>query len=139
VAREAVKVIVIDTNTFIAAGWRVNAHARRVFAAVARRRFRLAVTSAILEEYRGVSQRPQFAGRNYAGLLAWIEKYATVVEPGLLGKGRSRDPKDDIFISCALSAGAKFIVSNDQDLLDLKKPFGIEIIRAAQFIDSHDL
>jgi predicted nucleic acid-binding protein len=87
VAFEAVKVIVIDTNTFIAAGWRVNAHVRRVFAAVARRRFRLAVTSAILDEYRGVSQRPRFAGRNYAGLLTWIEKNATVVEPAPLGKG----------------------------------------------------
>jgi len=36
-ARPAVKIIVVDTNTFISAGWRVNAHARRVFAAVARR------------------------------------------------------------------------------------------------------
>jgi predicted nucleic acid-binding protein len=71
-----VKTIVIDTNTFIAAGWRTNAHARRVFAAVARRCFRLAVSAAILDEYRGVSQRPRFAGRNYEGLLSWVEKYA---------------------------------------------------------------
>jgi predicted nucleic acid-binding protein len=79
-----VKIIVIDTNTFIAAGWRVNANARRVFAAVARRRFRLAVSSAILSEYHGVSKRPRFAGRNYAGLLSWIEKYALLVEPAPL-------------------------------------------------------
>ena len=133
------KVIVIDTNTFIASGWRVNAHARRVFANVARRRFRLAVSTAILEEYRGVSQRPRFAGKNYAGLLSWIEKYALVVEPAPLGKRRSRDPKDDIFLACALSARAKFIVSNDQDLLALGKPFGIEILRPAQFIARHKL
>ena len=132
-------VIVIDTNTSIAAGWRTNAHARRVFASVARRRFRLAVSSAILEEYRGVSQRPRFAGKNYAGLLAWIEKYALVVEPVPLGKRRSRDPKDDILLACALAAGAKFIVSNDQDLLALEKPFGIEILRPAQFIARHSL
>ena len=133
------KVIVIDTNTFIASGWRVNAHARRVFASVARRRFRLAVSTAILDEYRGVSQRPRFAGKNYAGLLSWIEKYALVVEPAPLGKRRSRDPKDDIFLACALSARAKFIVSNDQDLLELGKPFGIEIVRPAQFIARHKL
>ena len=133
------KVIVIDTNTFIASGWRVNAHARRVFASVARRHFRLAVSTAILDEYRGVSQRPRFAGKNYAGLLSWIEKYALVVEPAPLGKRRSRDPKDDIFLACALSARAKFIVSNDQDLLELGKPFGIEIIRPAQFIARYKL
>jgi uncharacterized protein len=134
-----VKVIVVDTNTFIAAGWRVNAHARRVFACVARRRVRLAVSAAILEEYRGVSQRPRFAGKNYAGLLSWIEKYALVVEPAPLGKGRSRDPKDDICLACALAAGARLVVSNDQDLLALGKPFGIEIVRPAQFIARHKL
>ena len=133
------KVIVVDTNTFIASGWRINAHARRVFASVARRRFRLAVSTAILEEYRGVSYRPRFAGKNYAGLLSWIEKYALVVEPAPLGKGRSRDPKDDIFLACALAARANFIVSNDQDLLALGKPFGIEIVRPAQFIARHKL
>jgi uncharacterized protein len=138
-ARPAVKTIVVDTNTFIAAGWRVNAHARRVFAAVARRRFRLAVSSAILQEYRGVSQRPRFAGKNYSGLLSWIEKYALVVEPVPFGKARSRDPKDDIFLACALSANAKLIVSSDQDLLTLRKPFGIEIVQPSQFIARHKL
>ena len=128
------KVIVIDTNTFIAAGWSVNSHARQVFAAVARRRFRLAVSRAILEEYRGVSQRPRFSGRNYSGLYSWIENNALLVEPGPLGKPRSRDHKDDIFLACALAADAKFIVSNDQDLLVLGKPFGIEILQPAQFI-----
>lgn len=133
------RIIVVDTNTFIASGWHINAHARRVFASVARRRFRLAVTAAILEEYRGVSQRPKFVGKNYGGLLSWIEKYTLVVEPAPRGKGRSRDPKDDIFLACALSAGARFIVSSDPDLLDLGKPFGIETIRPAQFIARHKL
>jgi putative PIN family toxin of toxin-antitoxin system len=134
-----VRTLVVDTNTFIAAGWRVNAHARRIFAAVARRRFRLAVSAAVLEEYRGVIQRPRFAGKNYSGLLSWIEKYAVVVESAPLGKKRSRDPEDDIFLACALSAGSKFIVSSDQDLLDLQKPFGIEILTPARFIARHKL
>jgi uncharacterized protein len=139
VALTAVKSIVIDTNTFIASGWRVNAYARRVFAAVARRRFRMAVSPAILEEYRGVSARPAFAGKNYTGLLSWVEKYAILVEPDPLGKRRSRDPTDDIFLACAVSARAVFLVSSDQDLLELEKPFGIEIIHPAQFIARHKL
>jgi|SRR5947207_11475602 len=138
-APAAVKIIVIDTNTFIAAGWRVNAHVRRVFAAVARRRFRLAVSNAILAEYRGVSQRSRFAGKNYSGLLSWIEQYALIVEPAPLGKARSRDAKDDIFLACALAADARFIVSSDRDLLDLRKPFGIEVLQPAQFIARHKL
>jgi putative PIN family toxin of toxin-antitoxin system len=138
-ALPTLKIIVVDTNTFIAAGWRVNTHARRIFAAVARRRFRLAVSSPILEEYYGVSQRPLFQGRNYVGLLSWIEKHAFVVEPAPLGKQRSRDPKDDIFLACALGANASCIVSSDQDLLQLGKPFGIEVIHPSQFIVRNEL
>lgn len=73
-------------------------------------------------------------GRNYAGLLSWIEKHALLVEPAPLGKRRSRDAKDDFFLACALSAKAELIVSNDQDLLVLQKPFGIEIVTPAEFI-----
>ena len=104
-----------------------------------RLKFAPGALTAILEEYRSVSRRPRFAGKNYAGLLSWIEKYALVVEPAPLGKGRSRDPQDDIFLACALSARANCIVSDDQDLLDLGKPFGIEIVRPAQFIARHKL
>jgi putative PIN family toxin of toxin-antitoxin system len=131
--------IVIDTNTFVAAGWHTHAHARRVFASVARRRFQMAVTAEILAEYLKVSRRPPFAGKNYNGLLAWVEKFALLVEPAVVGKQRSRDLKDDMFIACALAAGASTIVSNDKDLLSLVKPFGIEIITPAKFIARHRL
>ena len=131
--------IVIDTNTFVAAGWHTHAHARRVFASVARRRFQMAVTAEILAEYLKVSRRPPFAGKNYNGLLAWVEKFALLVEPAVVGKQRSRDLKDDMFIACALAAGASTIGSNDKDLLSLVKPFGIEIITPAKFIARHRL
>ena len=126
--------IVVDTNTFIAAGWHTHAHARRVFASVARRRFQMAVTVEILAEYHNVSRRPAFAGKNHDGLLAWVEKFALLVEPAVLGKQRSRDMKDDMFIACALAAGASTIVSSDKDLLSMVKPFGIEIVTPAKFI-----
>jgi putative PIN family toxin of toxin-antitoxin system len=131
--------IVIDTNTFIAAGWHTHTHARRVFASVARRRFQMAVTVDILDEYRNVSRRPAFAGKNYRGLLAWIERFSVLVEPAVLGKQRSRDLKDDIFLACALAAGASTVVSSDKDLLNMGKPFGIEIVTPAKFISRHRL
>ncbi len=131
--------IVIDTNTFIAADWQTHAYARRVFASVARRRFQMAVTAEILAEYRNVSRRPAFAGKNHDGLLAWVERFALLVEPAVLGKQRSRDLKDDMFIACALAAGASTIVSSDKDLLSMGKPFGVEIVTPAKFIALHDL
>jgi predicted nucleic acid-binding protein len=56
------------------------------------------------------------------------------VEPAPLGRRRSRDLKDDRFLAAALAARAKAIVSYDDDLLALEKPFGIPVMRPAAFL-----
>ena len=38
-------------------------------------------------------------------------------------------------ISCALAVPAEFIVSRDRDLLDLGKPFGVEIVTPRAFLN----
>ena len=45
--------------------------------------------------------------------------------------GVCRDPDDDKFISCAVSASADFIVSGDKDLLDMGKYKSVRIISAS--------
>ena len=57
-----------------------------------------------------------------------------MVEPSPLGKRRSRDVTNDIYLAAALGAAAEYIVTYDKDLLDLEKPFGIETIRPAEFL-----
>lgn len=44
-----------------------------------------------------------------------------------------RDPKDDKFIACAVEGNADYIISGDEDLLDLEEYQGIEIIKAWEF------
>ncbi len=129
-------VIVFDTGVLISAiGWRGPAH--RSLALVAQRRCRLAVTADILSEYetRVPSVLATEAPRaNASGALAWVRAKAMWVEPAPLGKRRSRDPKDERFIAAALAAKAKVIVSYDEDLLALEKPFGIPVMRPAAFL-----
>lgn len=43
--------------------------------------------------------------------LAWIRAKARRVEPSPLGKRRSRDAKDDIYLAGALAASAQFLVT----------------------------
>lgn len=102
----------------------------------AKRRFHLAITIPIFEEYdeiarRGARKIPEV---NPEPWLKWIERKAKVYEPALLGKQRSRDRNDDPFLACALASGAKTIISKDGDLLVLEKPFGIEIVTPRQFL-----
>jgi predicted nucleic acid-binding protein len=67
-------------------------------------------------------------------LLRWYGERVKLVEPVPLGKQRSRDAKDDPYLACALAAGATIIVSRDEDLLALKKPFGIAILTPRELL-----
>lgn len=48
-----------------------------------------------------------------------------------------RDPRDDKFLSLALSATAEFLISGDQDLLILADVFPIPIISPVQFLEKN--
>jgi putative PIN family toxin of toxin-antitoxin system len=74
------------------------------------------------------------AKHNVGGALTWYLDIVKPVEPAPLGKQRSRDAKDDPYLAAALAARAD-IVTYDKDLLDLGKPFGVEILRPAEFLN----
>lgn len=128
--------IVVDTNVVLSATFWPSSEDRRCFVLLARRKCRLAVTQVILEEYRSLAVRigrREFPGVDPVPFLDWIERVALLVEPSFLGKQRSRDTKDDPFLACALASRAEFIISKDQDLLALNKPFGVQILTPRAF------
>lgn len=127
---------VYDCNVIMSGiGW--NGAARNCLKLVACRQVFLYVTDEILAEYEMVipdalvEELPKIDPHPK---LAWIRNKSRLVEPALLGKRRSRDPKDDIYLAAAIAASATCIVTYDKDLLSLEKPFGIEIIRPPEFL-----
>jgi len=128
--------VVLDTNIIIGAIYWPRSTARRCLAGFARRLYGVAVTHAVFHEYEEIAfeLQPRFLACNSAGALAWLRLKAWWVEPAPLGKPRSRDPKDDPFLACALGSRARFLVTRDNDLLVLGKPFGIETITPDRFL-----
>ncbi|MBI4657985.1 MAG: putative toxin-antitoxin system toxin component, PIN family [Verrucomicrobia bacterium] len=128
--------VVLDTNTVVSAIFWPRSTARRCLAGLARRQYGIAVTRDVFDEYGAVAAQfqPRFPACNCTGSLAWLRLKAAWIEPVPLGKPRSRDPKDDPFLACALAARAKYLVTRDDDLLDLSKPFGIEMITPTSFL-----
>ena len=127
--------VVADTNVIVSAiFW--PGDSRRCLSLWAKRRFHLAITVSIFEEYSEIAHRMarKIPAVNPEPWLDWIERKAQVHEPMPLGKQRSRDADDDLFLACALACGANVIISRDDDLLALKKPFGIEIVTPRQFL-----
>ena len=127
--------VVIDTNVFLAAAfWR--GAARKCWALCASRRYTIAVSPQIIAEYRGKARAlaERFPQVNPNPFLRWIENECPQFAPSPLGKPRSRDASDDIFLAAALASRASYLITRDPDLLVLGKPFGISIVTDQQFL-----
>ena len=126
--------VVFDAGVvFSAAGWR--GEANHCFVAMAHRQVIAYATGETLNELRNLLvDRGHKVKFPPVTTLNWYYDQVKMVEPAPLGKQRSRDAKDDPYLACALAAGAKIIVSRDDDLLALKKPFGIQILTPRELL-----
>ncbi len=122
--------VVFDATVVVAgAGWRGESHLCLI--ALARRRLQAYASIWTLDELRAtcndLAKENRFQHSPWT-ILNWYYGKVRMVEPTDLGKQRSRDPKDDPYLAVAVTAGAKLLCSHDRDLLDLEKPFGIQIM-----------
>jgi len=65
-----------------------------------------------------------------------LESFAgdSVLVPGKLAVKASRDPDDDKFLAAAIEAKARYIVTGDKDLLDVKSYRRVRMIRPRAFL-----
>ena len=128
--------IVVDTNVLVSAAVSPRGKPRRAVDLVIRGG-ELVFTGAAYGELVEVLARPRL--RRYLpeggaeGLLdriAPVASYVDVAEP----IRACRDPKDDKFLEAAVSGGAGFIVSGDEDLLVLDPFRGVRILTPAAFL-----
>ena len=95
------------------------------------------LSAPILDEYLRVLAYPKFKltsaeirGLIEEALLPFIETVRT--SPSTIPK--LRDPDDAKFITCALTAGVRWLVSGDDDLLSLHRIKSVEIISVTAFL-----
>ncbi len=128
--------VVFDTSVVLAGvGWRGEAYQCMVM--LARRRLIAFATTTTVAEARAKEGELAAAGKfphDPWPMLDWYLANVRSVEPAPLGQQRSRDVNDDPILACALGAGAKIVAAYDKDLLDMGKPFGIEILKPAELL-----
>lgn len=136
VKKKKIKKIVLDTNVLVSAllfRGRLSKlsnlwEAGRIIPVISRETF---------EEFKKVLSYPKFSlTENEIKIIIKknILPFFEVVDIAVDVKGVCRDPDDNKFISCAISANADFIISGDKDLYDLKKYRTVKIINARDFL-----
>ena len=128
--------VVIDTNVVIS-GVFFNGTPRKVLKMWFENRFSVACCEEILEEYEKtlIKLMAKYSHPSRIDeIISILVKNMEMIENVYHGR-YSRDPKDDKFINCALSASAEYIISGDEDLLVLKKVGKINILPPSKFAE----
>ena len=96
----------------------------------------LIITERLLQEVLLVTQRPKFAKyfkhEDVESLRKWMEQNMTNIPLGVI-PARCRDPKDDYLLELAIQAKAIYLVSGDNDLLEIGTIGECRIMTVRQF------
>jgi putative PIN family toxin of toxin-antitoxin system len=129
--------IVIDTNVLLISIPKISKY-RPIFDGLLKRKFNLAISESILQEYIEIIGRKTTGqiAQNLGDLLATlknVEKTEIFFRWNLI----KADPDDNKFVDCAISARVAFLVSNDKHFKELKSiefpP--VEVIDADGFLE----
>jgi uncharacterized protein len=107
--------LVLDTNIIVSAAIKPDGLQRTVLLLAITKPARMYVSAPILSEYRTVLSRPEFRipkGQR-SQLIELIENRAHLISPSL-SLNVTSDPKDNIFIECADSGRADFLITGNQ-------------------------
>jgi len=129
--------VVVDTNVFISSLLNTEGNPRKVIDLWRFEKITLCLSKKILAEYFavlgrfGMSEEPE--GEELVQLFQkrYNQVFLTSV-PTILAI--SEDPTDNMFIECAVAADAKYIISSDRHLLNLKVFKGIRILPPTEFL-----
>jgi len=129
------KRIVLDTNVLISA-LRWGGNPRRIFDKVIDRDLLLCVSKQTLSELERVMDYPkfEFTAQERAEFLSVLTEIAILVEPQERIQLIVEDATDNMFLECAVEAGADFLISGDKHLLSLKEYQNVKLISPADFL-----
>ena len=137
--------IVLDANVLVSALISSRGSPTRLLLYWEEGKLDLVVSPPILQELDRVVHYPKLQAR-YAlsaalveRFLAFCEKQAIVVMPKEEVAIVDRDPSDNRYLECALAGDARYVVSGDRHLLDLKAYRGIQILTPTEFVALFEL
>jgi len=124
---------VFDTNVLVAA-FVTEGVCAKLLGRARQKQLDLVISPFILKEFENVLLKKLSASKEQIRTATrLISEAAQIVSHESMVSGICRDPDDYRILSCALSAKADYLVTGDNDLLELKKFHGIRILTPGAF------
>jgi len=125
--------VILDTNVLISTiFW--GGKPIKILESILDQNVSLYASTEIMKEYFRIIEK--IANGKDGFINTWkmrLMDITNIIEPGV-SVTDCKDPKDNMFLECAISADAKVIVSGDNHLLELHPYHGIEILNVADYI-----
>ena len=134
---------VLDTNVLVSALLTPNGPPAKILELALEGRLRIIISPAIIREIGLVFQYPRLkktmqkhrlSAEEVEEAILKILKVAIITAGEKIIQGVSRDPADDLILSCAAEGQADFVISGDKDLTELGSFEGIRIMEPANFL-----
>lgn len=131
--------VILDSSVVVSGiGWR-GGDARKIFTLLALRSFQSYRARWLTDEWADTVQyvaqnEPRWRNPNWVGWLEWLKRASKLVDDIPVRKTVKRDSNDDPVIMSAVSARADYLVTSDDDLLSLKKPYGVACVAPREFL-----
>ncbi|HTO30034.1 MAG TPA: putative toxin-antitoxin system toxin component, PIN family [Pararhizobium sp.] len=138
--------IVVDANVMLSALRSSNGASHYLLRQMLGGTIAFAISPAVALEYEDVLKRPKILGSD-----PWIShgeidivldavfSRANLISPWFRFRPFLDDPKDDLYIECALAAGADTIVTRDKHFRHpAVEAFGIIVSGAGEFVARHE-
>jgi putative PIN family toxin of toxin-antitoxin system len=135
--------VVLDTNVFVSALLIPDSPPARILEFALKGNLRLVMSPGIIKEIGSVFNYPRLkksmkkhrlSDGEVADAILQLLKIAIITPGAEIASGTSRDPADDMVLSCAVEGQADFIVSGDQDLIKLESYEGVKIVTPSAFL-----
>ena len=133
--------VVLDTNVLISVSFlRRSSTLNTIYEAIKNQEFILILSHSILQEIEEVSAREKIVKRTVMSEKERIKFIENLIEICFVVPGKKdikvvqADPDDDKFVIAATEGFADYIVSGDDDLLELKEYEGIKILTPKEFL-----
>ena len=133
--------VVLDANVLISALISSNGIPARILDAWLQGQFQLFVSPPIVKEIRRVLQYPRIAERLKVGEADLLIKKLAAMAEWVKGNEPlnvlTRDPSDEIYLSCAVEAKCNYLVTGNYDHFEEagSEFLGVKIVKPSQFID----
>ena len=128
---------VIDTSVLVAGVLGAKGASRELLTRALDLEFVWLVSDPILKEYRMIlaMDKIKLKATFSKKLLKVLDRLWEELKKGVVSHIKVvRDPTDDMFVECAVDHHGDFIVSLDQDLLELIRFGSVDIIRPSDFL-----